>query len=528
MKKFHTPSFLSKRIYLFALLFLLVFAKQANSQEIYFDSKGTDFWLTFLPNYHNYKYSGDPSLKYGDSLYIFITSDEPTSGKITYTDQSLNTRVQNFTITNPNVIYIFKVSYFFYELLGFNDSSNSFERNQNEVVAKQSFHIESEKEITVYAHSQAVMTSDAFLVLPTDVLGNDYFALTYNSDGSTDFNNVSLSSTPSQFAVVATEDETEVQITPSAPTYSNNLNPQNVRLSKGDVYLVQAKITSNNLNGDLTGSQIKSNKPIAVFAGQQRATVPIKVFNENASRDFLVSQIPPVKTWGKNAFLVPYFQEPNTTTRGDDLYRILAAYENTEVFINDVKIGELDRGGFFQGELTEPAKVTSNNPILVAQFKKTAGDGGNQNLSDPFMMMIPPVEQFMKSYRFINIQAWEEGNIVYRNQYLTLISPNTSTNNITLDGTNINTSVFRPIPSSNYSYANIKVSDGIHNISAKEEVGIYIYGYGYANSYGYVGGMSFLPMDFTPPEIAYKINCFELEGFVYDSTFNDTGIKEIE
>ncbi len=170
------------KLILFIFLFI-IFASDCYPQE-YADSKGQDFWVTFMPNYHNNRRSSSNTLKYGDSLYLFIVAYEPTTGTIKYRNRNNNLFTHNFTITNIDQIYIFKVSYWDFELLGFNDSRQFNVPHQNEKVSPQYFHISSDKDITVYAHSQSVMTSDAFLVLPTDALGNEYFILTYNSDGS--------------------------------------------------------------------------------------------------------------------------------------------------------------------------------------------------------------------------------------------------------------------------------------------------------------------------------------------------------
>lgn len=199
----------------FLLLFLLTFSFNQSSAQEEFDTKGTDFWLAYLPNYHNNYNDPVPSVRKGDSLYIFIVAEKPTIGVIEYTNRDGKTFSNNFQINDPKVIYTFKVSYWDFEVFGYNLSGNlvssSNPKNQSEKVGKNSFHIMTDNEVTVYAHSQAVTTSDAFLVLPTDVLGTEYLILTYKSDRDT----------PSQFLIVASEDNTRVEINPSKPTRNN-------------------------------------------------------------------------------------------------------------------------------------------------------------------------------------------------------------------------------------------------------------------------------------------------------------------
>lgn len=260
-------------IWLFVVFLSLIETNVLLSQiETKYDSKGTDFWLTFLPNYHGERNT--------DSLYIFITSSEPTSGTIEYKDRMGNPFVQSFIISDPTQIYVFKLRSYYFELLGFNDRGTIRSSNQGESIGLNSFHITSEKEVTVYALNQAYYTSDAFMVLPSDVLGKRYFILSYNSDWT------HSSPTPSQFAIVATEDSTAVTIYPSVDTYVNGSTIQSIEMNRGNVYLVQTGLRGN--NPDLTGTEIIASKPIAIFSGHQRATVPVTLSVDNPSRDILV------------------------------------------------------------------------------------------------------------------------------------------------------------------------------------------------------------------------------------------------
>lgn len=511
-------------------LFATGFAKS----EEFFDTKGTDFWLTYIPNFHNYIDQNSDYMKYGDSLYIYIAASEATSGQIEYFDRFATPYLHEFDITNPDDVYIFKVSYYDYELWGYNHSGSIGNRRQSEQVAPQSFRVTSDVEVSVYAHSQANTTSDAFLVMPSDVLGKNYYVVSYNSDAATDtWGRLESFSTPSQFAVVATEDNTAIEIIPSCPTRYNGTSTQNIVLNKGECYLVQAEMAQNELNNDFTGTKINSDKPVAVFAGHQRATIPVYTDFGTSSRDVLIEQMPPLETWGKNAFLIPYAQVPDATALGTDLYRILAAYDDTEVKINGVSEALLNAGEFYEGKLLNPSLVEADGPILVAQYKKTAqGPFTYRPSSDPFLMMIPPVEQFQNNYRFINTQAyeWVSGfwEKVYDAQYVAVVAPRDQIANVRLDGAAVNSNLFRDIPNTDYAYANIRTSDGVHAIECPKEIGIYVYGFGPANSYGYVGGMSLKPFDFRPPAIDFNVECYEAVGFVTDTMDTDTKIRKVE
>ena len=147
---------------------------------------------------------------------------------------------------------------------------------------------------------QTITTSDAMMVLPTDVLGKRYRVMSYGSDGKLDTNGgLNINSTPSEFVVTATEDNTAVTIQPRAQVFGNaKLNPIGLTLNRGESFLVQADITTQMLNSDLTGSVVESNKPVAVFAGHQRSSVPIENVNNVSSRDYLLEQMLPISVWG--------------------------------------------------------------------------------------------------------------------------------------------------------------------------------------------------------------------------------------
>lgn len=515
-------------INILVISFILI-SKNLTAQDL-INTEGNDFWITFLPNYHN-----DNRINRSDSLYIFISAYKPTNGEIIYRNRDGRISTHQFSITDPAIVYKFVTTFYNYELIGFNNSGNfDEEQNQNETIAKQYFRIKTDENVTVYALNQANLTSEAFLVLPSNVLGNDYYILSYNSDGRlSSFGQISTQSTPSQFAILAIEDSTEVIILPSAPTHKNGTNQQKIILNAGETYLVQAKISSNNLYGDLTGSYVKSSKPVAVFAGHHRSTIPVGQFSQS-SRDHLCEQMIPVRAWGKNAIVIPFVQPLDVTPVGQDLIRILASNDNTNVTIDNSST-VLNAGKFIELPLNQPSYIEADKPILVAQYKKTSSNQTNiSNISDPLMLIIPPVEQYITSYRVINAQATgvEDGNNktfnAYDEQYIGIIADKASyVNGIFIDGSLINSSLFQQIPGKEYYWANVRVTDGVHNLSSIGKFAVFVYGYGRANSYGYLGGMGMAIIDVMPPEIFSKVNCFEIYGSATDSNLTDSKVKNV-
>jgi len=478
-----------QKLFFFLIAFLLLGAHSILAQTSDFDTKGKDFWIAFPPNFHTAGSDGD------DFLFIYISADMPTNGTISFPGK----KDIAFSITTAQPIFTYKIPYREYELEG---AGNSEKPSLN------TFHIKAKNEVTVYGLSKALKSSDAFLAFPTDVLGTNYYVMSYNSN-----NNSSQGDTPSQVAITATEDSTSITITlpkSVAGTWLSVGKVKKIMLNKQESYLIQANPNSND---DLTGTHITSTKPIAVFGSQQRASIPYT--NSLAARDFIIEEMPPVSKWGFDAYLVPLPEPKGGTGNRNyyDLYRILASENGTVITQNGNIIKTLNAGEFYEGNLIQAASISATAPILVALFKKsTSRTGGNTTSfdSDPFMMLVPPAEQFLKSYRWINSQATQStynifGNKtgeypIYDQQFVIVVAPKSSIGSIKIDGKTLNRSL-KPIPNSNYSYDTILVGDGVHTISADSGIGIYVFGYGNADSYGYIGGMNMINTKFVSSAI---------------------------
>lgn len=511
------------------------------------DSKGRDFWLTFLPNFHNNESNLSAAERLQHELQIYIAAERPTKGTISWRKRDGTTQSQAFTIADVRTIHRFAIFYQGIELKGYSGSGAplDFVNSQNETPAPQHFRVQADDDVTVYALNQAPLTSEAFLILPTDALAEDYVVMSYDTDvGSNTNPSVNSATTPSQFAIVASEDSTDVTVRPSVPTIKNStMAAVTVRLDKGQSYLVQAD-PRRSIRGDLTGSIVRASKPVAVFSGQMRATVPIEIRSSLQSRDCLIEQMNPVQTWGKSAFVAPFAQPSDDQEVGYDVFRVVAAFDSTEVFVNEQRRAMLMEGEFYQDKLLGAYEITTTRPTLTAQFKKSSGipssfpggPGDTTEYGDPLMMLVPPAEQFMNSYRFVSIQSFEYEQVgnrqiltdsVYKEQWLNVVIPDEGIPSLQLDGNSVPAGLFKPIASSGFSYASIKMRDGVHNISADTLFGIYVYGYGGAVSYGYIGGMAFRPLDVFPPVFLGAIQCGAFRGRIADSVLSDTKVRSI-
>ncbi|MBL7997812.1 MAG: IgGFc-binding protein [Candidatus Kapabacteria bacterium] len=447
-------------------------------------SRGRDFYVSFMPNFH-------ANSANTDSVTIFVVAEKPTTGTIRYRTPFNNDTVVSFTIADPNVIYQFSRIWRNHELFGVNNSGTfSFMNNDNEKPIRKSFRIQTDSDVAVYALNIASLTTDATLVLPVPALGKEYFVLSYNADGVlTDVSTRNGQYTPSQLCVVATEDNTTVNIVPSAPTTETGLATKSITLNAGEVFLLQTDVSLTNLRYDLSGSYINASSPIAVFSGQQRALVPVSQRGTLSSRDHLFEQLIPTNVCGKSFIITP-FQEPvgSTSTSGSDLFRVVAIENNTVVQFRQTVVATLNRGQVYEAPLTQAGLLRASRKVMVALYRRTSGDGRGRQSGDPFMMIIPPRSQYLTKYRFQNCNT----DIAFTEQYITLITTRQNIPTIRLDGQPV-PNRFTDVPGTCYVFANIPTTDGAHTLTSSKFVGLYVYGYGEANSYGYVGGMAFNP-----------------------------------
>lgn len=405
------------------------------------DSKGTDFWLTFPGN-----------LNTGTTLTLFITGDVATTGTVSIASLSFNAP---FTVTPGAVTSVIIPA--------------GAELFDSDVIANNGIHVTAGQEVTVYGLNRLQSTTDAYLALPTDVLGTQYINLGYLN---TEMNSVM----GTQFALVGTVNGTVVTITPSVTAGTRTVGvPYNITLNQGQTYLLRS---TGAYPSDLSGSIISSTQPIAVFGSNKCANVP----HNHVACDHLVEQLPPTTAWGKQFVSVPL-----KTRLNGDTFRFLASTNNTQVRINGTLVATLNRGQYYEQIVVGSAQITSTQPILVAQYSN--GSSYDGVVSDPFMMLIPPFEQFLGSYTVTTPASGFSGN------YINVVAPTAAIGTVRLDGAVIAASNFSAIGTSGYSGAQLTVGLGVHQIAGGiYPVGVFVYGFDTYDSYGYPGGQSFAPV----------------------------------
>jgi hypothetical protein len=477
------------------------------------DSRGKDFWVAFMSNLG--------SLDETSQMRLYLSCSRPTVARITYTATGVT---QTIAIPVPNTTVAVAIDTLFGPDVELADVNPAVVVDRGEIVPK-GIHVESDDPITLYGVNIRSKSADAFLGLPTNVLTGRYIVLAYPNGyviNAVSPGRMGSFDTPSEFCVVATEENTTVTIVPARGLSINGRGNAEftVTLGRGQVFFGQADVIASK-ELDVSGTQIRANKPVAVFGGNKRTSIPTRVGNY---RDHLVEQLPPLEAWGKGALLTPHFKvTPQSTDTA--VVRILAAFPGTSVTVNRAGRSDsyiLSPGAPIELPLLEPMSVGASAPILAAQYEHSVNVSANSGfeIGDPFMMLAVPAEQFDTAYSFQSVV-----NPEFTVHYVNLVAPQGGTGGVTLDGAPVS-AAFLPIPGSRYMYAQMEVGEGSHYIRGDSAFGLYVYGFGRATSYGYPGGMLFrrLVFDLDVPEMTGALGCGEYRGVATDSHINDTGI----
>jgi hypothetical protein len=400
------------------------------------------------------------------------------------------------------------------------------------------YHIKANQPIIAYQFNPldnvGVFSNDASLLLPRSALGTDYYVMS----GRQITNYLR-----SYFAVVATSPgTTTVQIEVAAKTMPGQGvsalkmgGKKSFSLTQGQVLNIESDASE----ADLTGSHISSDKPVGVFGGSEASRSPNtgncvawqkdskkvcagsskgaaqycttdKQCQWSCCADHLEEQLFPVSIWGAT------YVGAHLKRRGKekDTWRVLASVDATTVTIKPnigVTIPTLKKGGWFEFDTDKDFVLEASAPVQVAQYMASSyatvqwerpscqadadckakygfdgvctavGPGKKvcEPLGDPSLLMNIATSQYLKTTIFLVPDK-------YKFNYTTIVAPVGT--KVTLDKGALANSAFTAIPSTNYMVARLPIGTGAHTVDATNPVGVWVYGYDKAVSYGYAAG----------------------------------------
>jgi len=431
-----------------------------------FSNKGKEFWIPY--SYH--VGAGGAGLV----MTLYITSDVATTyqvaihGGVTIQSGSL-TAGQVVTCIVPNTYFI-----------------------PNEgLYSGKAIVVTSDKGVVVYSYITQSAVSGATVCLPTNVLGREYYSMNF-----TQVSNAANSN--SYFTIIAAEDNTSVEITPTANTKNGWVagTTYTINLNKGQIYQVLGTHNNTPTGGlytgvDLTGSKIKSVtsgqnpcKRIAVFSGAGKIRIGTNCGTNNSS-DNLYQQLYPQATWGKSYLTVPSFSRPN------NFYRVIRSTSSTNVYVNGTLVPSGSFiNGYYEFSNGTPNYITSDEPISVAQYFTTQGCSSNATPYDPDMIVLNPIEQNISKVTLVSSNLVATANRQHH-MHVIMRSGGTGISSFRFDGAVIpSTASWVPHPAlTGYSYLYLSnVTAGYHTLSSDSGFNALAYGYAAAESYGYSAG----------------------------------------
>jgi len=429
------------------VLLLSLIAQHAVSQNVV-PTQGKEFWLGFMLNFEN-----DPNLDQG--LKVFIASQNNTSGTLEIPQQGYS---ENFTVAANQITTI--------------TLPNSLvEHYLSGIVEDKGIYISSLDTIAVFAINLKEFTGDGSKVVPIQTLGTEYMIPSY--EGLFGYN--------SELLIVATEDDTEVEITLTSPS-DNGIpagTPFTLSLDRGESY----QLISTN-GGDFTGSVIRGTdesgvcRPFAVFSGVRCVNIPVSC----VACDHIFDQSLPVDTWGTDYFIVPFDFATGYT------YRILALENNTTVTLNDGSTVVLNSGQFEEfNDVPVAHCVSADKPISVIQYMQGIDCAG---LGDPAMCILNDVTQKVDNITFSTVES-----TIITSHSLNIVMNTSDVGSLQMNGVQVDPAEFSPFTSCpSQSFAQISIPEGVYTLQAPTGISGYVYGLGQAESYAYsVGSFSSFP-----------------------------------
>lgn len=408
------------------------------------------------------------------------------------------------------------------------DSTLYIESKLSEVPNYKLIEVITDKKTIVYAMNHTGASSDAYAALPVANWGKEYVIVSTANDSYLPADRFpDTVSRSSEFMIMASEDSTLVQFRPKATTVAgfdtNDL--VSIYLMKGQSYLVMSSQQQTRGLGDLTGTIVRSDKPIGVLSGHVRTAIPVYIDEplrydrRGDSKDHLAEMLMPTKIWGLNHISTPF--SINST---GDYIRVVSIQPNTKVTAfgnNTFRDFELVNPGDIEDfyPVGVPVVWIADKPIQIAQIMPSSAYDDLGQKFDPCMVIVPPLEQFV-SRILCEVPRTPAGRYGEPfSNFVNLICERSAITTLTLDGTLLMSLYPRlydqQIPGTQYNWLVIPIKPGVH--SFKADTGKFsgiMYGTLIDDSYALSLGLSLLKTSFVdsvPPTLNFTENCDKID-----------------
>ena len=427
-------------------------------------TQGKEFWLSFMHNgFRDHTQGGWVTNQ------VLISAKRECSGVVS---NPLTGWSQAF-MARPNSITTVEIP----EAQGYHDQYTY------ETIMQKCIKVEANDTISVYCTNIAYVSFDASFVLPVESLGDEYIIQSFDQSYDGSLNSYVYNNETSAFLIVATEDNTEIEITPTCNTLGGR--PANetftITMNAGETYHLRSVRTG--AQRDLSGTHILAAdcKRIAVFNGNTITCIPITMGN---GYDHVFEQAMPLRSWGKS------FVVTSSRSRNRDFIKITSSANFNMVTKNGEALTTLGAGDSYTFSMDESEGscfLQTTQPSAVYLFNNSSYDqnplGGN---GDPSMVWIAPVEQRINDVTF---STFDHENINIETHSVNIIVNTVDIANVYLDGEQLSPLLFRRVNGNNeYSYTQRDITHGVHHITCSNGFNAHVYGFGHAKGYAYLVG----------------------------------------
>lgn len=365
----------------------------------------------------------------------------------------------------------------------------------------QGLQITSDADVSAYISNRQPQTTDLSIVFDETSLGDRYViasAADAISDGG-------------QFSAQALEDGTELTFTlPDGQTATVTLDAgQAFKFSTTDSFDNSSLGISVPTAFDLTGTVIVATALVAVFSGHSCTNVGLGFC------DHIVEQMPSVDALSQSYVVSEAFSEFGI---GNNLIRVVAPDDDTEVRIDGELVATLSQGEFYEFTLSEPARqIQTSLPALIAQYLQgstTAGEG------DPALSFVPGTDTWLSSY----IVATPSGAEALAQNLVNVVVPTAAVSSLQINGSTVNENAFAEVAGTDLSVGNIPIDPGIVRVEASESFQLSLFGFDAFDSFLTFGGANFASgLSNVPPEPADDLFLINERTTLNGDLFADNG-----
>ncbi|MBW2278725.1 MAG: IgGFc-binding protein, partial [Deltaproteobacteria bacterium] len=206
-----------------------------------------------------------------------------------------------------------------------------------------------------------ICSNDGTLLIPRSGLGKLYHVLNYSATNSFYYDGSTMN-------VVAARDDTTVSITPTAAIDAGGTVPA-IPAGNTETFLLQAAdVIQLNSGGEISGTFVQADKPVAVFGGDLCSFVPASV----SYCDHMEHQLFPLTTWGEEYVAARTVVRTSVGEAENDYWRIVASEDDTVITTSPSVPGfdgqTVNAGQMIEAGVNYSFTISASAPIMVGQF----------------------------------------------------------------------------------------------------------------------------------------------------------------